>query len=223
MTHARTIRMPIRHSVARTFAALARGLVPVAPIIAIVMAAAATGRPAAAQSASRPDPRTLCAAAIARAERDYDLPPHLLGAIAKVESGRFDAATRETFAWPWTVTARGKGRFLPTRAAAMAEIARLQARGVRNIDVGCMQINLAYHGDAFADAAQALAPVRNAAYAARFLRRLRAQWGSWTRAMGNYHSDTPRLSGPYRAKVTRIWFAERRRAARARRQSAAGS
>jgi hypothetical protein len=34
--------------------------------------------------------------------------------------------------------------------------------------------------------------------------------------VGNYHSNTPHLSGPYRVKVYRTWQAERRRARQAR-------
>ena len=34
-------------------------------------------------------------------------------------------------------------------AAAIAAVTRLRARGIRNIDVGCMQVNLHYHGQHF--------------------------------------------------------------------------
>src|SRR3546814_20418106 len=57
----------------------------------------------------------LCKQATARAEAARDLPPHLLIAIARTESGRWHAASSETLAWPWTVMAEGKGRFLPSQ------------------------------------------------------------------------------------------------------------
>ncbi len=158
-----------------------------------------------------------CARLTDRAKRAHGLPTHLLTAISKVESGRWHADSGAVRAWPWTVTAGGKGRFLPSKQAAIAEVERLRARGVRNIDVGCMQINLGYHPEAFASLEEAFDPRRNVAYATRFLRDLRAQWGSWTRAVGSYHSNTPALSGRYRVKVLRAVYAEKRRIAKARR------
>jgi soluble lytic murein transglycosylase-like protein len=104
-------------------------------------------------------------------------------------------------------------------------VRRLRAKGVENIDVGCMQVNLYYHGDAFETLKQAFDPAANVAYAAEFLLDLREERGSWTRAIGDYHSQTPRYSGPYRLKVFRAWrkakkaaYAEERRARQARRQ-----
>ena len=74
------------------------------------------------------------------------------------ESGRWDAEAQASFAWPWTVTAEGRGRYLPSKAEALAEVRQLRARGLTNIDVGCMQVNLFYHPDAFDDLNQAFDP-----------------------------------------------------------------
>ena len=162
------------------------------------------------------DPWALCAAQAAAAARQSGLPRHLLDAIAKVESGRWNAAEGAVIAWPWTVTAEGRGRYLPSRAAALAEVRALRARGLGNIDVGCLQINLRYHPQAFASLQDAFDPAQNAAYAAGYLARLRRETGSWTRAIGRYHSKTPRFSGPYRLKVFRAWREARRRTDRTR-------
>ena len=91
---------------------------------------------------------------------------------------------------------------------------RLKARGIRNIDVGCLQINLHHHPDAFDSLEAAFDPAENAKAAANLLVELRDTWGSWTRAVGNYHSNTPTLSGPYRVKVYRTLYRDRRKAAR---------
>jgi soluble lytic murein transglycosylase-like protein len=55
---------------------------------------------------------------------------------------------------------------------------------VRNIDVGCMQVNLGYHGKAFADLEAAFDPATNVAYAARFLSELFSKRRSWALAVG---------------------------------------
>lgn len=158
----------------------------------------------------------LCTQATASAEAARALPPHLLTAIATTESGRWHPASSEILAWPWTVMAEGEGRFLPSKAAAIEEVRRLQARGVRNIDVGCMQVNLHYHPDAFASLESAFDPHANAAYAADFLVRLREDARSWTRAIGQYHSRQAIRGNGYRAKVFKAWREARHRANRER-------
>ena len=67
---------------------------------------------------------------------------------------------------------RAPASFSPPRRQAIAAVKALQARGVRSIDVGCMQINLSYHPHAFRDLDQAFDPHANAAYAERFLTQL---------------------------------------------------
>jgi soluble lytic murein transglycosylase-like protein len=187
------------------------------PAFALVLAGAVSLFGSSGLAQTPVDSWESCARRTAQAERAHGLPNHLLNAISKVESGRWHAPSGAILAWPWTVTAGGKGRFLPSKKAAIAEVERLRARGVRNIDVGCMQVNLRYHPEAFANLEEAFDPRRNVAYATRFLVELRAQWGSWTRAVGNYHSNTPTLSGRYRLKVFRALYAEKHRIAKARR------
>ena len=185
--------------------------------LAAALLALAPGGPAHAEPAPHGDPWALCAAATDAAEAMRpDLPAHLMGALAKVESGRWHAASKARLAWPWTVMAEGRGRYLPSKAAAIAEVRELQARGISNIDVGCMQVNLHWHGEAFASLSQAFDPAHNVAYAAAFLLDLRASENSWTKAIGVYHSRTPKFSGPYRSKVFRHWRAEKKAAVAAR-------
>ncbi|MEQ8356627.1 MAG: transglycosylase SLT domain-containing protein [Kiloniellaceae bacterium] len=151
------------------------------------------------------------------AEQARELPPHLLAAIALTESGRWHAASSERLAWPWTVMAEGEGRFLPSKAAAVETVRTLQARGVRNIDVGCMQVNLYHHPEAFDSLEAAFDPATNVAYAANFLVELRQDARSWTRAVGQYHSRQAIRGNSYRAKVFKAWRTERHRANRERR------
>ena len=106
--------------------------------------------------------------------------------------------------------AEGQGRYLSSKLEAINEVRALQARGVRNIDVGCMQVNLYHHADAFFSLEQAFDPAANVAYAAQFLRSLFAGSGSWQEAAGQYHSATPELKIPYRDRVVQIWNEQQR-------------
>jgi hypothetical protein len=112
--------------------------------------------------------------------------------------------------------AEGEGRFLPSKAAAIETVRQLQARGVRNIDVGCMQVNLHHHPDAFESLEAAFDPEANVAYAAGFLVALREDARSWTRAIGQYHSRQAIRGNGYRAKVLKAWREARHRANRER-------
>lgn len=147
----------------------------------------------------------LCAAAIRRAEREGRVPPGLLAAVAFAESGRRDPATRRAVAWPWTVNNAGDGRYFATKEEAIAHVEALRRQGRRNIDVGCMQINLMHHPDAFPDLEEAFRPERNVAYGADFLRRLHAETGSWARAVERYHTADRERGQAYRERVFDRW------------------
>lgn len=171
----------------------------VALVLLIVPASfAAAATPVAPEAAAGDD---LCRAATLREEQTAYMPPNLLTAISLVESGRWDQTRRARIAWPWTVMAEGRGRYLPSKQAAIAEVRQLQARGVRNIDVGCMQVNLHWHGDAFDSLEEAFDPPANAAYAADFLGRLYDETRDWDVAAAYYHSRTPARAEYYSGKV----------------------
>ncbi|HEY8290502.1 MAG TPA: lytic transglycosylase domain-containing protein [Acetobacteraceae bacterium] len=150
-------------------------------------------------------PADLCEAAIATAEYTGRLPAGLLEGIALEESGRRDARTGTVRPWPWTINVGGVGQFFATKAEAVAAVRAQQASGVRSIDVGCMQINLMHHPDAFASLDEAFDPPANARYAARFLNSLHAAGDDWRHAIGAYHSETPALAEAYRALVLARW------------------
>jgi len=159
--------------------------------------------------ASAASPGLLCRVAIAAAEQASAIPPQLLSAIGRVESGRRDPVSGVVAPWPWTINAEGQGSFFDTKAQAIAAVRVLQARGVQSIDVGCMQVNLMYHPGAFASLDLAFDPTANAVYAARFLNDLHAQTNDWPRADGQYHSATPALADAYQTKVAAAWTEER--------------
>ena len=164
----------------------------------------APGPPPRDAAAAAVGPGRACRQAIATAEQGAGIPSRLLQAIGLVESGR-TAADGIRRPWPWTVDADGTGFFFPTKAAAIAGVRRLRARGARSIDVGCLQVSLLHHPHAFASLDQAFDPAANARYAAGFLRRLFAGTHDWAAAAAAYHSQTPALAAPYRRQVMAAW------------------
>ena len=189
-----------------------RSLLPlpaIRPLLAItlcVLDVLTPPRPAGAAPVTLPlsDPGQQCRAAIAAAEGQFGIPAGLMAAIGRVESGRRGADGRIA-PWPWSIDAAGSGQVFATKAAAIAAVRALQGRGVRSVDVGCMQVNLMHHPDAFPTLDAAFDPAANVAYAARFLRQLRAQTGSWPAAAAMYHSATPALAADYQRKVMAAW------------------
>jgi len=150
-------------------------------------------------------PALLCRGAIAAAEQALRIPDLFLSAIGRVESGRTLPVTGQVAPWPWTIDAEGQGHFFATKAEAVAAVQALQARGVRSIDVGCLQVNLAQHPEAFGSLDEAFDPQANANFAARLLASLFVQTGSWPLAAAAYHSQTASLGAPYQQKVLAAW------------------
>ena len=142
-----------------------------------------------------------CEAAIAIAEKAPGIPDKLMPAISRVESGRLDPATKRVRAWPWTINVEGTGFFFDAKDQAVAAVRELQARGVRSIDIGCMQVNLMHHPTAFATLDDAFEPMLNARYAAQFLKALFRQTGDWNLAAANYHSSNTDRGEDYQRRV----------------------
>ena len=158
---------------------------------------------AAAAQPALPFATEPCRAALAMTERATGVPDRLMQAIAVIESGRRLAG--RAVPWPWTINVEGVGEVFETKQQAIAAVAAHQARGARSIDVGCMQVNLMHHAQAFASLDDAFDPAINARYAARFLQQLLAQTGSWPRAVAGYHSLTPDIGADYARKVLAVW------------------
>ena len=162
---------------------------------------------------ARADDSSVCRAAAAYVEKKYGIPPQLLSAIALTETGtrRTDITGRPVFmAWPWTINVEGRGYFFPDKAAAVARVRQLLAKGQRSIDVGCMQVNLKHHPHAFTSPERAFDPLSNVRYAAAFVSDLSDRTGSWSEAVGIYHSANPDRGDPYRNMVLKRHMQERR-------------
>jgi len=153
------------------------------------------------------DPLNDCERAGVAIEQASGLPPGLLLAIGRVESGRWDSVRGRVTAWPWTINAAGKGLWFATKDDAARTVRDYLNGGTRSIDVGCFQISLLWHPAAFSSLEQAFDPEANAAYAARFLLALFSQTGSWDAAVEAYHSADPALGYAYRQQVFSTWGA----------------
>ncbi len=164
--------------------------------------------------AATPDePTAMCAKAVAEVESRLGIPAQLLSAISLAESGRWNSVRRTNVSWPWTVYSEGRPYYAADKQAAIARVRSIMARGVRNIDVGCLQINLFYHPDAFESLDQAFDPLANTTYAGELLLRLQNTHRSWSRAIAFYHSSTRKYAVPYLLRVQQFWLFEHRRAA----------
>lgn len=93
----------------------------------------------------------------------------------------------------------------------IAAVRQLKAEGMRNIDVGCMQIYLMYHPKALDSLEQAFDPGANARYAGQLFSKLRLANKSIMRAIAHYHSTARERNRPYTRKVIKLWNQARRR------------
>jgi hypothetical protein len=202
--------------------ALAGGTLPPSPVLLPGFAAQHSGQllnaptpnfghwavpalPAGAATEPDPaDPGQACRQAIASAERANHVPYRLMQAIGRVESGRRNGHGGVD-PWPWSINVEGTDHVFDTKEAAIAEVVRLEARGIRSIDMGCMQVNLLHHPHAFANLEEAFDPVANADYAGKFLAGLYAETGSWAAAAAAYHSQTPAIGAAYARRVMAVW------------------
>ncbi|HEX7775631.1 MAG TPA: transglycosylase SLT domain-containing protein [Parvibaculum sp.] len=156
-------------------------------------------------------PWVACERAAIAVEAAHKMPRALLVSVATAESGRFNAGNGATRPWPWTINAEGQSFYFDSKKKAVAATRRLLNAGLRSIDVGCMQVNLHYHPQAFASLDDAFEPATNVAYGATFLKQLHAKTKSWPKAIAQYHSESTALNQPYFARVIGIWTGERER------------
>ncbi|KKB96451.1 Transglycosylase SLT domain protein [Candidatus Arcanobacter lacustris] len=142
-----------------------------------------------------PTSKGVCHAAINVFERLHKIPKGLLHAIASTESTSN----------PWAVNREGKAFYFDTQDQATKFVKDSMSSGYKSIDVGCMQVNLLYHGSNFKTLDEAFHPINNINYAAIFLKQLYQETGSWKKAIKYYHSRDQKFNQKYLAKVMNIW------------------
>jgi hypothetical protein len=105
--------------------------------------------------------------------------------------------------WPWTLNVNegkngikaGAKRYANRQAAEQA-LAEMIQKGVMNVDVGLMQVNLYWHGDKVSSASALLDPKTNITVAARYLRDINTQ-NNISKTVADYHAP----SNPERGRV----------------------
>lgn len=97
--------------------------------------------------------------------QDKELHPLVLYGIAQQES------TRPGYGkpWPWTANFNGRGQWFESKMEAMTAVDNALRSGLKNIDVGIMQVNLRWHGHRFKTLNEAFDPLRNIEVAASIL------------------------------------------------------
>lgn len=144
----------------------------------------------------------ICRDAAQAAADQYGIPRDVLLAITITETGRNQAGTMQP--WPWAINHAGEGAWYATEAEALAAIEGLTAKGLRNFDVGCFQLNHRWHAGAFKSAEDMINPARNAVYAARYLQGKYADTQDWGLAAAAYHSGTPEFASKYQARFEAV-------------------
>lgn len=157
---------------------------------------------AASPASAATNPEAVCDAVSKIAAREAGLPPSMLRALTRTETGR--ARAGRLTPWPWTVNMEGAGHWFDDREKALAFARKHHARGATSFDVGCFQINYRWHNKAFGSVEAMFDPLENARYAAKYLLELKAESGSWKTAIGHYHSRTPSRAQEYVARYSRI-------------------
>jgi len=130
---------------------------------------------------------SICEAEMTRAAEAYDVPLGVLYAVGMTETGRRGKLH------PYALNIAGRSYFGTGVRDAVETFNKERRRGIRLIDLGCMQINHHYHGREFDTIEDMLDPAQNVEYAARFLKELRKREGSWTLAVARYHAGPNNL------------------------------
>ena len=148
--------------------------------------------------------RVICEEIARKVEIENNLPKNILTSISLVEAGRKhdDGVVKS---WPWSLNHAGKSLFFATKETAVEYLTKNITPKFKNIDVGCMQINVRWHRENFRSLSTMIDPRQNIDYAAEFLTNLKSVHGSWEKAIKHYHSATPKLNVKYYAKVQQAW------------------
>lgn len=124
----------------------------------------------------------VCEREMSKASARYGVPLGILYSVGLTESGKAGKLQ------PYAMNIAGKTVFPKSLPDALKTFSAHSAKGVKLIDLGCMQINHHYHGERFESVRAMFDPGQNVDYAASFLIRLYREHGSWSMAVARYHA-----------------------------------
>jgi hypothetical protein len=136
-----------------------------------------------------------CTEHVLEAEQELSIPRGLLLSIALVESGQ-DGSPQ-----PFAMNLDGKSVYSDSASEAKAHLLDKQGRVRQNATVGCMQLSVQHHRANFRPVERILDPSANVWYAARYLKRLRAESGSWSVAVARYNGGSRSQQREYTCKI----------------------
>ncbi|MFK7973871.1 MAG: transglycosylase SLT domain-containing protein [Rickettsiaceae bacterium] len=137
-------------------------------------------------------------------ERKHHLPKDILHSISLQETRKAHSIYKIGVVWPWTINVNGQGFYFKNKHEAIKFARTKLNQGVNNMDIGCMQINLKYHPDAFSSLEKAFTPRHNIAYAVKLLLSHYEKHNNWNKAVGHYHSYTKNKAELYQTKISKI-------------------
>ncbi|WP_084365610.1 lytic transglycosylase domain-containing protein [Rhizobium sp. RU36D] len=123
-----------------------------------------------------------CEREIRAAAARYGIPEGILYSVGLTETGRKGSLQ------PYAMNVEGKAIFASSRDSAIEVFNDARRKGVKLIDIGCMQINHHFHGGEFRSVEEMFDPRRNVEYAAKFLQNLHSRHETWTMAVARYHA-----------------------------------
>ena len=136
---------------------------------------------------------------------EHGLDPWLLYAITLEESNHYDPRTRKLYPWRWVIHHDYELTYHENEADARAHIDYLESQGIRNYDIGPLQINRHWHGDKVEDLYELLTIHRSVDIAARLLAENRSltpdDKSVW---VGRYRSWQPKLAQAYAKRIFHI-------------------
>ena len=127
-----------------------------------------------------------------------------LYAIALQETGmRWDDGTFRP--WPWTLVVNGPStqtfRYA-SQEETVSALNRLVSHGITHVDVGLMQVNLKFNGNAYVKSpADLVEPRTNVIVATHVLKATLKAASTKRQGIGHYHSRTPWRSEKYADRV----------------------
>lgn len=136
------------------------------------------------------------------ASRISGIPPFVIYGIAKQESGVEKNGVRRPH--PWTLNINGpnpKSMRFASRHEAEQTLVDLLSQGIKNIDIGLMQVNLKYHGHSVSHPTELLDPKVNVIVASVYLGELFKRTGNLDQTVARYHSGDPDRGKKYKDAV----------------------